>query len=78
MNPKDVFGVAVRIIGLLLLVSWVPAVIAALFFKSGLMMFGSFMTFAIGAYLLRGAPLLLERAYPTRKARAQEIVSVPA
>ncbi len=75
MKPKDVFGIVVRTIGLLLMISWVFAVVAALVSQRGTMILNAFLIFAVGGYLLRGAPLLLDWAYSSDGATDRETKS---
>ncbi|MEW6074472.1 MAG: hypothetical protein AB1726_17990 [Planctomycetota bacterium] len=64
MDPRDVFGIIVRTIGLLLLLSWAPLLVLSVFARDGRGVLVSFVVWALGAYLLRGAPYLLAFAYP--------------
>lgn len=63
MTPKEVFGIVVRSIGLLMMISWVFAITTALLVQDGSMFLNAFFIFAIGGYLLKGAPVLIDWAY---------------
>ena len=64
MKPSEVFGVVVRSVGLLLLVSVanMPLMLVA---QPGLLIIAIPMS-VIGIWLLRGAPALIHFAYPQR------------
>lgn len=66
MTPRDVFGIIVRTIGLLLLVAWIGLLIQSIALKSGYGIFLSFVLCTVGGYLLKGSRLVMELAYPTR------------
>jgi hypothetical protein len=65
MKPRDVFETIVRSTGLLLLVSWVFAFSIALLRGDGSGVLYALLIFAVGGYLLKGAPMLVEWAYST-------------
>ena len=62
MKPSELFGVVVRSLGLLLLVSTLNVLLMAME-KPGYL-FIAIPMFAVGAWMLRGAPFLIEIAYP--------------
>ena len=74
MKPREVFEIIVRSTGLLLLVSWVFAFSVALFRGDGSGVLYALLIFAVGGYLLKGAPMLVDWAYSTgprtKRARA--------
>ena len=65
MTPRDVFGIVLRSTGLLGLIYWAFIFVGALVTADGTLMVTSFIVSACAGYLLRGAPLLLEFAYPS-------------
>jgi len=65
MTPRDVFGIIVRTIGLLLLVVWIVFLIESIRVGSGYWIFLSFVLCTVGGYLLKGSRLVMELAYPT-------------
>jgi hypothetical protein len=75
MNPKSVFSVAVRLLGLVFLfrgLSSLPEVLSI--FSTGSV--GNFLTtavelawpFVVAYWLIRGAPLVIRTAYPDSEA----------
>lgn len=66
MTPRDVFGIIVRTIGLLLLITWIWVLIPSIASRSGYGIFLSFVLCTIGGYLLKGSRLVMELAYPTK------------
>ena len=62
MKPSELFGVVVRSLGLLLLVSTLNMLLMAIEQPGYLIL--SIAMFALGVWLLRGAPILIEIAYP--------------
>jgi len=65
MTPRDFFGIVLRCTGLLGLIDWAFIFVGALATASGTLMTTSFVVSAFSGYLLRGAPLILEFAYPS-------------
>jgi hypothetical protein len=74
MKPAEIFGIIVRTIGLLMIV---PATLSGAYGLLGALMGGptvtiaifvlSFPLVAVGLWMLRGAPSLVEFAYPSRR-----------
>jgi len=73
MTPREVFGIVIRTSGLIGLVFWAFVFSSALASADGLAMCTSFLISALAGYLLKGAPVLLEFAYPSsRESRWRE------
>lgn len=67
MSAKDVFGIIVRTVGLLAVLTWPFAVltVAAVFETMNETIFWPFVVcLLVALYLLRGAPLLVAFSYP--------------
>ena len=67
MTPRDAFGLALRIVGLLALLLWLVVLVHAVATRSGLLLIQSFVLCAAGGHLITGCPWLLELAYPERR-----------
>jgi hypothetical protein len=73
MTPREVFGIVLRTFGLIGLFYWLSTFAGAVATGDKLLMMGSFLVSVLAGYLLRGAPVLLEFAYPsTRESRWRE------
>lgn len=73
MTPREVFGIVLRTTGLIGLVLWATLLIEAIATTNGWLVVASFIVSALAGYLLRGAPVLLEFAYPSsRESRWRE------
>jgi len=76
MNADDLFGLAVRVLGVVLLCYGVQDLVDSSMFKLGYFTLmdsnpsyyfvRGLLTFAAGIYFVRGAPLLLSLAYPAK------------
>jgi hypothetical protein len=64
MRPEDVFGIIVRTIGLLLMLSWLIIIWMAVASGSAFALLIAFVICTLGGYLLRGAPHVVAFAYP--------------
>lgn len=62
MKPKDIFGIALRLLGLVFFYRGVVMLPAA--FVTGWMFLHAALVFALGWWLVGGAKLLLDQAYP--------------
>ena len=80
MKPSDVFGICVRVIGLLGLLTGSGYVIGGICFalwgkveyegfRTGQYLFYGVVFCAIGLYFMRGAPHFIRFAYPDEKVR---------
>lgn len=69
MTPRDIFGIVVRTIGLLTLLSGVYAFGLGASVNADVPGIAVLGPFIVGVYLLRGAPHLLDVAYPPKKTR---------
>jgi hypothetical protein len=89
MKPKDIFGIAVRFIGLVFLyqgLSSVPTAFASVcpvfphFFIKNLIpsIFVTGWPLVVGYWMVRGAPWLMRRAYPERATEAAPPNQTPA
>jgi hypothetical protein len=70
VNAKDVFGIVVRTVGLLAVVTWPLAVLAVILVfqeMAGLILWPLCFYLLFALYLLRGAPLLVAFSYPQRR-----------
>jgi hypothetical protein len=69
MNPKDIFSLVVRLVGLFFLYLAVRAVSVIFSGPPGQIVMGGILSAAlyggVGWWLLGGASLLMERAYPS-------------
>lgn len=77
MKAKEIFGIIVRVVGLLALVSGLGAAYAAF----GMLSFGRLLARAllygipyllVSLYLLRGAPHLVRFSYPEEKSKEND------
>ena len=66
MTPRQAFGVAVRIIGLLSLLGGLYSLGISFSYDIDPTVWGTLVPILVGAYLLRGAPLLVAWAYAPR------------
>jgi hypothetical protein len=75
MKPKDLFGVIVRVIGLLTLTSWMYFFIIMVLTADRASVMVTVPFLLVGAYLLRGAPGLVDWSYAREdnSPRAQEL-----
>jgi hypothetical protein len=62
MKPKDIFGLALRLLGLVFF--YRAVVMLPVAFVTGWMFLHAALFFALGWWLVGGAKLLLDRAYP--------------
>ncbi len=65
MSARDLFGVIVRTLGLIVALYGVAAFFLFLFEGIGLGIVFGIVGVVVGVYLLRGAPWVMELAYPT-------------
>ncbi len=82
MNVDDLFGLAVRILGLVLLCYGVQDLVDSGLFKLGYFILmdsnpsyyfiRGLLTFSAGIYFVRGAPLLVSLAYPAKEEEEDE------
>ncbi|HED66062.1 MAG TPA: hypothetical protein ENJ09_10975 [Planctomycetes bacterium] len=56
-----------RTTGLLVLISRLSTFVSETQARHGWGLFSTFLLFLVGGYLLRGAPFVIEMAYPSRK-----------
>ncbi len=74
MNPKDIFGLAVRLLGLYffyLAIASLPMIFSG--HSSGLsnrVILNVALLIGFAWWMLGGAPLLVQRAYPTERSQA--------
>lgn len=72
MRPRDVFGIVVRTVGLLTLMSGVFTLGVTVSLPEGPRFWTTVAPIVVGAYLLRGAPPLLAWSYaPPRPRRSR-------
>lgn len=72
MNARELFGLIVRVVGLLVLVAVpLPLAVLLLFFPLAFIVIVPSMAIAtaVGLYLLQGAPFVVELAYRTAERR---------
>ncbi len=69
MTPRDVFGIVVRSAGLFVLVSWIYTLLGAGVTGAYPLLAQALVSFFVGVYLLRGAPLLMDMAYGKKQRR---------
>lgn len=66
MKPEEAFGVAVRTVGLLMATSWLLAIFVLVLVNRAEFLVITIPSGLVGLYLLRGAPGVIEFAYPPK------------